>query len=88
MKYYFINIDDSYYGKNKQYLPLNSGKDMNELALIVGEIGYKTKQGAEKGVKSLVDMYKRNNLIVKKIQIESTKVELVTSRKVEIERGK
>ncbi len=83
MKYYFINIDDAYYGKNKQYLPLNSGKNMNELALIVGEIGYKTKQGAEKGVKSLVDMYKKNNLIVRKIQIESTKVELAVSRYVQ-----
>lgn len=83
MKYYFININDSYYGKNKQYLPLNSEKDTNELALIVGEIGYKTKQGAEKGVKSLVDMYKKNNLIVRKIQIESTKVELAVSRYVQ-----
>ena len=76
MKYYFININDSYYGKTKQYLPLNSEKDMNELALIVEEIGYTTKQGAIKGMKSLIDMYKRNDLIVKKAQIESTKVEI------------
>lgn len=76
MKYYFININNSCYGKNKQYLPLNSEKDMNELALIVEEIGYKTKQGAIKGIKSLIDIYKENNLIVKKIQIESIKVEI------------
>lgn len=75
MKYYFININNSYYGKNRQYLSLNSEKDMNELALIVEEIGYKTKQGAINGIKSLVDMYKRNNMTVKKIKIESTKVE-------------
>ena len=74
MKYYFIDINNSYYGKNKQYLPLDTETDMHKLALVIEEIGYKTKQGAINGVKSLIDMYKRNNLIVKKVQIKSTTV--------------
>lgn len=74
MKYYFIDVNNSYYGKNKQYLPLDTETDMYKLALVVEEIGYKTKQGAINGIKSLIDMYKRNNLIVKKVQIKSTTV--------------
>lgn len=73
-EYYLININNSYYGKKQQYLPLDGGKDNYELALIVEEIGYKTKQGAFKGLKSLEKKYKKSDLIIKNASIEKTKI--------------
>ena len=49
----YQNGNFSYWGKNHKNLPLNSGKDNYELALIIQEIGYKTKQNAIKGIKTL-----------------------------------